>query len=124
MTTLPILDVTALRTLYQIGGERLLRGMIDLFESDAGVRVTAALSGHAAGDLDRVSRAAHSLKSTAANLGAVRLCDLAKRLESAANASETGIVAELLPELADVYDQSAVELRLKRENIHEFQHRS
>jgi HPt (histidine-containing phosphotransfer) domain-containing protein len=47
-------------------------------------------AGMAANDQEAVPGAAHSLKSSSANLGANRLADLCKQLEFAARAGELG----------------------------------
>ncbi|MEX2283237.1 MAG: Hpt domain-containing protein [Gemmatimonadota bacterium] len=104
--TFPILDDAGLKRLYDIGGDRLVNGLIDLFVREAPVRVANALNGSTCGDLDAVHRSAHSLKSTAANFGAVRLSELAGEIEQAAGLQDHARVRQLLTGLEDAYDQT------------------
>jgi HPt (histidine-containing phosphotransfer) domain-containing protein len=67
----------------------------------------AAASGQAAG----IIAPSHSLKSTSANLGAIRLADLAKRLEHGARSGELGgDPVVLVNELKREYQQVAAAL--------------
>jgi HPt (histidine-containing phosphotransfer) domain-containing protein len=99
MTHEPTLDPAGFERLHRIGGEALLQAMVAAFLENAPLRVTAALEAHAARDREGVARAAHSLKSTAGNLGATAVQRAAERLESgAATAGEEefdALVAEL-----------------------------
>ena len=83
------LDRAAIDRLLDLGGEKLLAGMIDLFLEHYPVRIEAARLGAAAGEHDVVRRAAHSLKSTAGNLGATTLQLLAARIETLAASEDT-----------------------------------
>ena len=95
-----LVDPAALDRLRSWGGDVLLGRMITLFEELAPERVEALEDGLAAGDLERVERAAHSLKSSAGNLGADELRRQAGRVEEAAakgdSARMDGLVGELL----------------------------
>lgn len=83
------------------------RKLIALFLEHTPRRLDTALAGGRAGDWKAVEDAAHSLKSSAGNLGAVRLRELADRVEAAAasaaapsgraegNAEVTALLAEL-----------------------------
>jgi HPt (histidine-containing phosphotransfer) domain-containing protein len=79
----PVLDQKVLTDLREVVEEEfgpILRGFIDHAptlqgELDAGL---------AAGDVAALVRPAHSLKSSSANVGAMRLSDLARNLEHAA----------------------------------------
>jgi len=77
-----VLDATALARLARLGGESLVARMIAIFLDNAPQRVAAATRAAAAGDAPVVERAAHSLKSMAANIGARRLQDAAEILET------------------------------------------
>lgn len=53
-------------------------------------------AGIAAGDLDAVRMAAHALKSSSANLGAMRLSEICQQIESAALSNDAGAVSALM----------------------------
>ncbi|MDX1661957.1 MAG: Hpt domain-containing protein [Gemmatimonadota bacterium] len=77
-------DPRAIERLRRLGGEELVRRMAGLFVSLGEERVAAARAGVTYGDLDTIERAAHSLKSSAGNVGAVALQAHAERVERAA----------------------------------------
>jgi HPt (histidine-containing phosphotransfer) domain-containing protein len=74
-------DARALDRLRRFGGDKLLGEMIELFLSIAPERVAAARRALEAGDLPTSERAMHSLKGSAAQLGALRLERLSERGE-------------------------------------------
>lgn len=75
----------ALGRLHGLGGDTLVDKMIVAFLANASLNVDAACAALAWRDADGVERAAHSLKSSAANLGAVRLQELARSAEQGAS---------------------------------------
>jgi HPt (histidine-containing phosphotransfer) domain-containing protein len=85
--------------------------MIEAFQQDAAPRVDAALSGAREGDLAALQRATHSLKSTAANLGARRLQHLAVELEEAAAAGDRELIAALIPRLQPDFERAQAALQ-------------
>lgn len=87
------IDSAALARLERLGGKTLLRQMIALFLENAPQRLNAATQGAAAGDARGVERAAHSVKSMAANVGA-------RRLQRLAEALEAGIAGGMVDDLA------------------------
>jgi HPt (histidine-containing phosphotransfer) domain-containing protein len=88
-----------LAKLRRIGKDRLVEEMIDLFQEHAPKWLEAARAGVDAGDWSAVARAAHTLKSSAGNFGAVSLYELCARIESLAAQSETAALPALLAEL-------------------------
>lgn len=88
-----VLDRAAATRLHRIGGTRLLQGMIELFLEHAPARLAAADAALAAGTLGEAERAWHSLKSSAGNLGAVRLQAAAGQAEAAAAAGDGAAAA-------------------------------
>ena len=90
----------ALERIAKLGGEGLVRKMIDAFLENAERRVGAAREVLDSGALDAVARAAHSLNSSAGNVGATRLMELAREIEGRSRELET-LVAELPEALAE-----------------------
>lgn len=105
---MPPTDPAALDRLRRFGGHTLLGKMIDLFLAAAPERIEAAVRATAAGDVEGVERALHSLKSSSAQLGAVHMQHLSEQGERRAReGSLDGIArltAELQAELARVRD--------------------
>jgi HPt (histidine-containing phosphotransfer) domain-containing protein len=109
VTVLSTLDPVAVERLRRIGGSTLARQMIELFLELGPGRVTELADGVAAADAGRVERAAHTLKSTAANLGAVRVQELAAALEERAG---RGVIDATLAEaMMPAWEQSVAALR-------------
>jgi HPt (histidine-containing phosphotransfer) domain-containing protein len=98
---LPATDATALDRLKRFGGGSLLGQMIDLFLVAAPERIEAASRAEAAGDAEAVERALHSLKSSSAQLGAVRMQRLSEQGEHRARAGSLEGVAELTSALEE-----------------------
>ena len=98
MTNERVLDGTALARLEKLGGRALVRQMIELYLANGPERIRALREGAAAGDATRVERAAHTMKSSAGNLGAIRLQLTADALENVAASGtvDHGMVARLV----------------------------
>jgi HPt (histidine-containing phosphotransfer) domain-containing protein len=107
------LDPEAIDRLRRLGGDDLAGKLSALFLDLAPRRLQAAREGVAGDDADAVRRAAHSLKSSAGNVGAFTVLEAADRLEAAA---EDGAAAETLRSLLDVltaaYEVASPELQL------------
>lgn len=67
----PILDEAALARLRGFGGEKLVRGMIELFVRNAPTRAAEAREALDCGDAAALRAALHGLKSSAGQLGAL-----------------------------------------------------
>ncbi|MDT8341642.1 MAG: Hpt domain-containing protein [Longimicrobiales bacterium] len=107
----PVVDPTALVRLEALGGETLLREMARLYLENAELRVAQIGRGLAAGgELSDAEAGAHSLKSSAANLGATRVARLANGIERAVQEGEVGVAAELYPALVRAAAGAAAEL--------------
>lgn len=109
-----VLDVATLERLNRIGGQDFLIEMIELFLVHAPQRLRAARNALVAGDLQQLYRAAHSLKSTAGNLGARALEEAARRLEERASRGEAESGAELLAEVERAYELVRARLESER----------
>jgi HPt (histidine-containing phosphotransfer) domain-containing protein len=96
---LPASDSSALDRLRRFGGGKLLGEMIALFLMAAPERVGAARAGYGRGDATEVERALHSLKSSAGQLGALRLQRLSERGEQLARSSKLDEMPTLLQDL-------------------------
>lgn len=90
--TLP--DPKALERLVVLGGSSLVQEVAELFLEHGQVRVEQIRGGWDDGDLERLAGAAHSLRTSAANLGLLPLAELCAELEAAAHEDDlpaTGI---------------------------------
>ena len=101
---LPATDPDALTRLERFGGIKLLDEMIALFLVNARERLTAAATGLAAGDAAAIENAMHSLKSSSAQLGALRLSRLSEQAETIAR---SGTLSECAPVLEQCREELA-----------------
>jgi GAF domain-containing protein/CheY-like chemotaxis protein len=88
----PAVDAAVLARLAESmgGDEAFIAELVEQFVSDSPALLEAARNGLERGDLEEVRRAAHTLKSNAATVGANELSDRSRRLEMAAKAGEIG----------------------------------
>jgi HPt (histidine-containing phosphotransfer) domain-containing protein len=110
MTESPIIDPQALERLKEWGGDKLAGQMVSLFLKNTGTRMDQIRTGVAGGNLEEAERGAHSLKSSAANVGAEVLRTMATRMESAALDSNLDDARTLMPELESAYVGAMTEL--------------
>jgi HPt (histidine-containing phosphotransfer) domain-containing protein len=102
----PIFDPKAIRRLEEWGGRDLPKKMIDIFLRDTPSRMNRIEKGVEDQDPGAVEAGAHSLKSSAGNLGAYRLQALLQEVEEAAADGDLTRVARRLAELRDLFDQT------------------
>jgi HPt (histidine-containing phosphotransfer) domain-containing protein len=111
------LDPSAIERLVRIGGAKLARQMIELFLQHGPDRVALAESGLSLGELRQVEHAAHSIKSSAGNVGATRLQEIATRIEVLLQHPHDDAVLQQVPALVEAlraeYDIAEAELTSK-----------
>lgn len=116
MTDSQIIDPQALDRLREWGGDKLAGQMVRLFLKNSGTRMDQIRAGVDGSDLEETERGAHSLKSSAANIGAELLRTLATRMESSALEGDAEGARSLLPDLEAAYADAMEELeRIGRE---------
>lgn len=101
--TEPTIDPEALARLREWGGERLLVQMIRLFVESTPERVRQIEEGLERGEIELVERGSHSLKSSAANLGAERLRELSAEVEDLAHRGDLLGAERLLAPLVEAH---------------------
>lgn len=111
MTESQIIDPQALDRLREWGGDKLAGQMVRLFLKNSGTRMDQIRDGVNGDDVQEIERGAHSLKSSAANIGAELLRTLATRVESNALEGDLAGARTLLPELEDAYSNAMQELQ-------------
>ena len=103
------LDSAAIERLHKLGGPVLVRRMLDIFLENAPVRMADARRGIDEDNLDAVERGVHSMRSSAGNVGATRLMELAEEAEDLAEQRTSEGLGDILTaveeELSRVLDQ-------------------
>lgn len=105
-----VLDTDALGRLEEWGGRDLILKMLQLFLEHAPERMEQIRSGADDDSLEIAERGAHSLKSSAGNLGARRLQSLAAEVEDRAAAGDADGVASMLSDLESAYAEARAAL--------------
>ena len=107
-----IIDQAALKRLEDWGGTKLSHEIVRLFLENGPTRVDQIREAMDAEDLEVPERGAHSLKSSAANVGAQLLQKVASDLELAASDGDLKRVRELVPNLEQAFAQAVQELEV------------
>jgi signal transduction histidine kinase/DNA-binding response OmpR family regulator len=76
--------IEAVRQLDPDGNDRLLARLIALYRDDSSQLLADIDNGMKVGDAEAVARAAHTLKSSSANLGATNVAAIARKIETSA----------------------------------------
>lgn len=100
MSNEPVLDpnaIEALRAVSPDDGGEFFRELVDIFLQDTPRRIAEIESTLAAKNAPDLTRAAHSIKGSSSNFGAVALHDVARSMEQAGKEQDYPTVQALLP---------------------------
>ena len=114
MSTVPLIDQEAIENLRALGSEdddSFLREIVALFLEDTPKRLEELHSSRLAGDTVKYARAAHSVKGSASNLGAMRVRAVAEKLEYAAKQQGLAGLESLQADLEREFAEAQAELR-------------
>ena len=104
------LDQEIVRDLLDVMGEEFTE-LVGVYLEDTPKNLALLESAAARQDINGLIAPSHSLKSTSANLGAMTLAEIAKRIEHASRAGSLTYPAALVRELSQEYGRVAAELR-------------
>ena len=104
MEDIPRADPHALARLNRWGGDKLVREIAALFRTEVPVRLVAAWEAVNAGHCAGAEQAAHSLKSSCAQVGAQRMRALAEEVEILSAQGTLAPVSALLDLLNQEFD--------------------
>ena len=109
---IPAIDVLVLDELeHSIGDDReFLRELVETYVDDAPVQLATMRSGMTTGDVAMVNRAAHTLKSNSASVGAMTLSDMSRELEALTQPDVMDSAGLREPEILRRVDAIAAEL--------------
>lgn len=111
MNDLPLIDSAQMDRLNEWGGPELQTKMVDLFLTHAKDRMDQIREGLSASRPETAETGAHTLKSSAGNVGAQRVQRLAQEAESLAEEGNLAGLQSLLPSLEEEFDAACVALR-------------
>jgi HPt (histidine-containing phosphotransfer) domain-containing protein len=115
--TQPLVDAAHVDHLTTRWGGAFTARMISLFLTQSETRTAAIASGREAGDLRAIEQAAHSLKSSAGNLGAGPLMALCQEVETAAGQGDVSVVESRVPQLLSVATGTCEALAALRDRL-------
>jgi HPt (histidine-containing phosphotransfer) domain-containing protein len=107
------LDPAALQRLQRFGDSAFVCKMITLFLEYADQKILEARAAHTAGNLAAVEKAVHPIKSSAGNVGARRIQELALQIEEHAREGQAEAIAAGLTDLEQAFAAVKPELEEK-----------
>ena len=113
MTEFLVIDPQAienLRSLNPDDNDEFLREIAGIFLEDTPLRIAELEQSLAAADLPKFTRAAHSIKGSSANLGAMALRAVAERLEHHARTNGVAAGAAFVAEIKSEFARAQAEL--------------
>jgi HPt (histidine-containing phosphotransfer) domain-containing protein len=111
-----ILDAAALRNLRDLGGDEFLAEVVDAFLTDAPDLMATLRRSLEEQNADELRRAAHTLKSNGATLGAGQFAELCRALEQRAKDGQLDGSSELVDRVEREYrslEESLAALRVE-----------
>jgi HPt (histidine-containing phosphotransfer) domain-containing protein len=110
------LEVSALDSLRELGGDEFVAEVIDTFLADAPGLLETLRSSLDVGDADELRRAAHSLKSNGATLGAGEFSQACRDVEQRAKERRLDGAGELVERIERAYGPLTEALANQRPN--------
>jgi len=109
-----IINEEIMAALRRLGGESLVREMIGIFLDFVPKKMDQVRAGEASSSLLEIEKGAHAIKSSAANVGATRLRQLAEQVEVTARLQSPEPIPGLLEALQCEFDRVCETLRARR----------
>jgi HPt (histidine-containing phosphotransfer) domain-containing protein len=109
-----VLDRTVIATLRELGGEDdpgLFTELVNMFLADTPERLQAMIEALDKRDPTALERAAHALKSSSANLGALGLSGLFREIEAAGREKDLARAASLVERTRPEFERVEAALR-------------
>lgn len=109
-----VIDESVLAEIREMSGEqgnRLIHNIFELYLQKTPSLIDDIHHGTDVGDADKVFRAAHALKSSSANIGAVRVSAIAQELEMLGRENLIEQAHPYLDKLMESYEQASASLR-------------
>lgn len=106
----PILDPAPIDDLIDIGGPDLVQELTELFFVDAPGLIADIETALATEDWEALTRASHSLKSSAFYLGAIALSELGRQLESFSRSDDRESCRTIATQTPAAYEEAKAAL--------------
>ena len=109
--------VDELLSLSDDGDPELLLDLIQLFLDDGPAKIESLTQGLDEQDFEKMERAAHALKGSSGNLGAVLLQDACEQMQEATRIKNFDRSRELTPVMQSTFDEACAALRGLRDRL-------
>ena len=112
MTDVPVIDAESIENLRALNpgdGDEFLREIITIYLDDTPQRITELEQSMVRGDVATFTRAAHSVKGSSANLGAMAVRQVAEQLEHRSHKQGLADVGALLTTLKEQFEVARIE---------------
>ena len=117
MTGLPDLNDDVLDKLGRSYGAKFVKELIGLFLEHVPKNINAAVAAEKAGDLVALERAVHSVKSSAGNIGAEALLEIAGEIEKLASQGRSDALTPLMRRLESAFSILSTRLKLRKNKV-------
>ena len=117
MTGLPDLNDDVLDKLGRSYGAKFAGELIGLFLEHVPKNINAAVAAEKAGDLVALERAVHSVKSSAGNIGAEALLEIAGEIEKLASQGRSDALTPLMRRLESAFSILSTRLKLRKNKV-------
>jgi HPt (histidine-containing phosphotransfer) domain-containing protein len=108
-----VLDVDIFQELREtIGDDLLFSDLVTVYLGSAENLIDAIQAAFTAQNATAFNRASHTLKSTSASIGTIKLSEIGRYFEKNSNTGPIAIAPELLEYLISTYDHAIAEIRL------------
>ncbi len=111
MNDLPLIDTAQMDRLKEWGGKELQTKMVDLFLTHARDRMDQIREGLSTSQPETAETGAHTLKSSAGNVGAQKVQQLAQEAEMLAEEGNLEGLQTLMPSLEQEFDAACGALK-------------
>jgi HPt (histidine-containing phosphotransfer) domain-containing protein len=114
MPAIPVIDLQAIENLRSLNpgdNDEFLREIVQIFLADTPQRIAELEQSLIAGDIPKFARAAHSVKGSSANLGAMALRSVAEKLEHQSRQAGLDGAPPVLVELKVQFARADLELK-------------
>jgi len=104
-------SLDSIRQLKGVGGDEMVRKVVDLYLSNSSMLVEDLHTGLAQGNAEAVRQGAHALKSSSQNVGACGLATLSQKLEEMGRSGELVDAKKCMGALDDLYPKTVLALK-------------
>ncbi len=112
-------SLNSIRRLEGIGGNKMVRRVVDLYLSSSSMLVEELRVGMLRGDAEAVRQGAHALKSSSQNVGACALATLSQKLEEMGRNGELLDTDRYVGELDKLYPKTVLALKAAVQQVEE-----